>query len=444
MARWTKQAIREDVVQEEVEFLRLAFTDIHGHFKNVELPVTQLDKALENEVVFDGSSIQGFVSIEASDMALCPDLDSWTVMEEDDYTVGLLICDIHLPEGDQLFAGDPRGHLKEVVAGLEKEGFTDFNLGAEAEFFLFKLDESGRPTLQVNDEGKYFDMAPLDESESCRRAIVRQLEALDFHVEAAHHETTRGQHEINFRFDSVVQACDKLQIFKLIVKKTARDFGLHASFMPKPIYGIAGNGMHCNLSLMNEQGNAFYDPNSPVEGLSTTALHFMGGLLSHAKAITALANPIVNSYKRLVPGFEAPVYIAWSAKNRTPLIRIPASRGMGTRIELRSVDPSANPYLVMAAVIEAGLDGIHQELDPGEPTNQNLFKMTEDELQQHGIDKLPTNLNDAITALEADPVVNQALGDHISTAFIQMKREEFASYMQQVTDWEIANYFTEY
>lgn len=441
MSNWTKQAIINDAERQDVHFIRLAFTDMNGFFKNVEVPIYQLEKVLNNETMFDGSSIAGFAKIESSDMYLHPDLSTWTVFSNEYPTqsVAFLICNVHDAEG-RPFAGDPRGNLVQKMEGLKEYGFTDFNLGAEAEFYLFKRDENGQPTLEPNDRAFYFDMNPTDLGEACRRDIVMQLDELGFSVEAHHHECGLGQHEINFKFSSVVEACDRIQIFKWIVKTTAPKYGLHASFMPKPLFNDAGNGMHCNMSLMAEDSNAFYDEYSP-SALSDTAMHFMAGILEHSPAITAIANPIVNSYKRLVPGFEAPVYIAWSAQNRTPLIRIPASRGMGTRIELRSVDPAANPYLTMAVLLQSGLDGIQRQLDPGEPVDENIFKMTANDLKERGIKQLPTTLGEAIKALEADKEVKAALGEQIASHFIQEKRQEFYDYEMQVTSWEIDRYF---
>lgn len=441
MSAWTPSTIMNDAERQAVHFIRLAFTDMNGFFKNVEVPIYQLEKVLNNETMFDGSSISGFADIESSDMYLHPDLSTWTVFEGTDsqQNVAFLICNIHDADG-RPFAGDPRGRLVEKMNQLTDEGFTDFNLGAEAEFYLFKLDENGRPTLETNDQGFYFDMNPTDQGEACRRDIVMQLEALGYAIEAHHHECGLGQHEINFKFSSAVEACDRIQIFKWIVKTTAPKYGLHASFMPKPLFKDAGNGMHCNLSLMAEDHNAFCDDSTDL-GLSSTAMQFMAGILDHAPALTAIANPIVNSYKRLVPGFEAPVYIAWSAQNRTPLIRIPATRGMGSRIELRSVDPAANPYLTLTVLLQAGLDGIHRQLDPGPAVDENIFHMSPHELKHRQIEQLPATLGEAIKALEADDTVLAALGDHIASRFIQEKKAEFHDYEMQVTQWEIDRYF---
>ncbi len=444
MPTWTREAIFEDAQEKNVHFIRLAFSDVNGILKNVEIPVSQLDKALDNEMAFDGSSIDGFVRIEEADMKLHPDLNTWTVFPwgSDDRKVAILICDIYTTDGEP-FAGDPRGNLRRMVEKLDDLGFSAFNLGPEPEFFLFKLAEDGNPTTRVNDVGGYFDVAPVDLGENCRREIVLILEDLGFEVEASHHEVAIGQHEIDFKYTDVVDACDKIQLFKLIVKTVARKYNLHATFMPKPIYGINGSGMHCNMSLFKGSENVFFDADSETQ-LSETAMQFIAGVLEHAKAITAVANPIVNSYKRLVSGYEAPVNIAWSTRNRSPLIRIPSARGKSTRVELRSVDPAANPYLALAAILGAGLKGIEDEMVAPAPISRNVYKMTADELVNGGIDKLPSSLSRALDELEIDSVVQDALGAHITANFISSKRIECQEYLHQVTDWELNTYLEQY
>lgn len=379
----TGEEIKRIIEEENVRFLRLMFTDILGTIKNVEVPVSQIDKVLENKMMFDGSSIEGFVRIEESDMYLYPDLSTWMIFpwESAHGKVARLICDIYNPDGTP-FAGDPRGNLKRALKDMRDLGFTSFNLGPEPEFFLFKLDEDGGITTTLNDKGGYFDFAPTDLGENCRRDIVLELESLGFEVEASHHEVAPGQHEIDFKYADVVDACDNIQTFKLVVKTIARKHGLHATFMPKPLFGINGSGMHCNMSLFNDEGNVFYDKDGELE-LSETAYHFLGGLLKHARAYTAVCNPTVNSYKRLVPGYEAPVYVAWSGRNRSPLVRVPESRGLSTRLELRSVDPSANPYLAMAVLLQAGLDGIRNQITPPAAVDRNIYVMDEEEEKLH-------------------------------------------------------------
>lgn len=440
----TAEEIKHIAEEENVRFLRLMFTDIMGTIKNVEVPVSQLDKVLDNKMMFDGSSIEGFVRIEESDMYLYPDLSTWMIFPWESYhgKVARLICDIYNPDGTP-FAGDPRGNLKRALADMKELGFTSFNLGPEPEFFLFKLDENGEITTDLNDKGGYFDFAPTDLGENCRRDIVLELESLGFEVEASHHEVAPGQHEIDFKYADVVDACDNIQTFKLVVKTIARKHGLHATFMPKPLFGINGSGMHCNMSLFNEEGNVFYDESGEM-GLSQTAYHFLGGLLKHARAYTAVCNPTVNSYKRLVPGYEAPVYVAWSGRNRSPLIRVPESRGLSTRLELRSVDPSANPYLTMAVLLQAGLDGIRNELTPPPAVDRNIYVMNEEERQHAQIEDLPSTLHNAIKELRKDQVMIDALGRHIFANFVEAKRMEWAAFRQTVSEWEREQYLELY
>lgn len=449
MSTITAADVRREIQEKNVTFLRLMFTDILGTLKNVEIPATpeQVEKILSNKVMFDGSSIEGFVRINESDMYLYPDLNTWTVFPwgDENGSVGGLICDVYTAEG-QPFAGDPRGNLKKALKHMEALGFGSFNLGPEPEFFLFKMDEDGNPTLEVNDKGGYFDLAPTDLADNTRREIVNVLTKMGFEVEASHHECAVGQHEIDFKYDDVLSACDKIQIFKLVVKTIARKHGLYATFMAKPKYGIAGSGMHCNMSLFDQDGNnAFYNPEDPRGmGLSETAYQFLAGLINHAYAYTAVTNPTVNSYKRLVPGFEAPVYVAWAGRNRSPLVRVPASRGMGTRLELRSVDPMANPYLAMAVLLEVGLHGIENKLEAPAPVESNIYAMTEDERKAAGISDLPSTLHNAIKGLRKDEVVKAALGEHIYTNFVEAKKIEWASYATYVSQWEIDNYLDLY
>ncbi|MBS4750216.1 type I glutamate--ammonia ligase [Granulicatella sp. zg-ZJ] len=438
----TRDTVLKDVKEKDVRYLRLMFTDILGTIKNVEVPISQLEKVLANKMMFDGSSIEGFVRIEESDMYLYPDLSTWLVFPWDNGQgkIARLICDIYNPDGTP-FEGDPRANLKRVLSEMRELGFTDFNLGPEPEFFLFKLDEYGNPTMKLNDEGGYFDLAPTDLGENCRRDIVLQLEELGFDIEASHHEAAPGQHEIDWKYADALDACDNIQTFKLIVKTVARQHGLHATFMAKPVYGINGSGMHCNMSLFDENGNVFYDKDAP-DGLSDTAMHFIAGLLEHARGFTAICNPTVNSYKRLVPGYEAPVYVAWSGQNRSPLIRIPASRENSTRVELRSVDPMANPYLVLSVLIKSGLDGIVNKKMPPAAVNRNIYQMSAKDRLDNGILDLPGNLLEAIDEFEKDEVVKNALGKHIQQNFIAEKTLEFQSYRTQVTKWELERYLT--
>lgn len=439
MARYTKEDIFRLAKEENVKYIRLQFTDLLGVIKNVEIPVSQLTKALDNKMMFDGSSIEGFVRIEESDMYLYPDLDTWVIFPwtAEKGKVARLICDIYNADGTP-FEGDPRNNLKRVLKEMEALGFSDFNLGPEPEFFLFKVDEKGNPTLELNDNGGYFDLAPMDLGENCRRDIVLELEEMGFEIEASHHEVAPGQHEIDFKYANAIRSCDDIQTFKLVVKTIARKHGLHATFMPKPLYGVNGSGMHCNLSLFKNGENVFYDQNGDLQ-LSDDARHFIAGILKHAPAFTAVANPTVNSYKRLVPGYEAPCYVAWSAQNRSPLVRIPASRGISTRVEVRSVDPAANPYLVMATLLAAGLDGIKNKLTPPAAVDRNIYVMTKEEREEAGIVDLPATLAQALVTLQSNEVISNALGDHLLEHFIEAKEIEWDIFRTQVHQWERGN-----
>ncbi|HZG72271.1 MAG TPA: type I glutamate--ammonia ligase [Chondromyces sp.] len=444
MAKYTREDIIRLAKEENVKFIRLQFTDILGTIKNVEIPVSQLEKALDNKMMFDGSSIEGFVRIEESDMNLYPDLDTWVVFPwtAEKGKVARLICDIYNPDGTP-FAGDPRNNLKRVLKEMQELGFTNFNLGPEPEFFLFKLDANGEPTLELNDNGGYFDLAPTDLGENCRRDIVLELEEMGFEIEASHHEVAPGQHEIDFKYADVITACDNIQTFKLVVKTIARKHGLHATFMPKPLFGVSGSGMHCNMSLFKDGQNAFYDEKGELQ-LSETAYQFIAGTIKHAMGFTAITNPTVNSYKRLVPGYEAPCYVAWSAQNRSPLIRIPASRGLSTRVEVRSVDPAANPYLAMAVLLKAGLDGIKNKMEPSAPVDRNIYVMDKEEREAEGIIDLPSTLASALEYLKKDEIIQEALGEHILEHFIEAKEIEWDMFRTQVHPWEREQYISMY
>jgi glutamine synthetase len=442
MSKFTKEAILKNAKEENVKYVRLCFTDIHGVIKNVEVPASKLEEALDNEVMFDGSSIDGFVRIQEADMYLRPDYDSWLISSWEQTTYGkvaMLICDVYLPDGTP-FVGDPRGVLKRNVEKMKKLGFKAFNVGVEPEFFLFKLDEHGKPTLDFNDNGGYFDLAPVDGAEDCRRDIVLELEKIGFNMEASHHEVAPGQHEINFEYDNVVEGCDNLQIFKLVVKNVAKRHGLHATFMPKPISDINGSGMHTNCSLSDKDGkNAFYDPKGDI-GLSKVAHQWIAGIMKNARGFTAITNPTVNSYKRLVPGYEAPCYVSWSDANRSAMIRIPAKKGPATRTEIRSVDPSANPYLAMAAILASGLEGIEKELECADRVYINLYELSREEREAMGIENLPENLKDALKALKRNAVVLEALGEHVVEKFVEAKQKEWDDFRSSVTEWEIKKY----
>ncbi|BAP85479.1 glutamine synthetase [Paucilactobacillus hokkaidonensis JCM 18461] len=441
---YSDDEVRQLIKDENVRFLRLMFTDLFGTIKNVELPISQLDKLLQNKIMFDGSSIDGFVRIEESDMYLYPDMATWMVFPwgAEHGKVARVICDVYTADREP-FDGDPRNNLIRVLKDMKKAGFTDFNIGPEPEFFLFKMDENAKPTTKLNDQGSYFDMAPMDLGENCRRDIVLELEDMGFEIEAAHHEVAPGQHEIDFKYANALEAADNIQTFKLVVRTVARKYGLHATFMPKPLAGINGSGMHLNMSLFNKTGNTFFDEHGELE-LSDDAYHFLGGLLKHARSFTAICNPIVNSYKRLVPGFEAPVYVAWSGSNRSPLIRVPSSRGISTRLELRSVDPAANPYLAIAAVLEAGLDGIRNELTPEDSVDRNIYRMNESEREDNHITNLPDTLHNALKDLAKDQVIRDAMGKHLYKSFFEAKNLEYDAYRQQVSEWEREQYLELY
>lgn len=439
MSKYTKKDIIRLVDEEDVEFIRLQFTDMFGTLKNVAITRTQLQKALDNQCMFDGSSIEGFVRIEESDMYLHPDLDTFAIFpwRPQQGKVARIICDVYRMDGDP-FDGDPRHVLKRVVREAEQMGYT-LNVGPECEFFLFHTDDDGQPTTITHEKASYFDLGPIDLGENARRDMVLTLEDMGFEIEASHHEMAPAQHEIDFKYDEAMTTADNIMTFKLAVKTIAKRHGLFASFMPKPKYGTNGSGMHINMPLEKDGMNIFYDEKDEMQ-LSKEAYYFIGGIMKHMKGMTAITNPLVNSYKRLVPGYEAPIYIAWSATNRSPLIRIPASREESTRVELRCPDPAANPYLALAVCLAAGLDGIRNQIMPPPAVVKNVYEMRLDEKKAEGIEALPATLNEAIDELEKDEFILGVLGEHISHNYIQAKRAEWSAYTSQVTDWEIDQY----
>ena len=439
----TRDQILKHCKAERVRFLRLQFTDILGTNKNVEVPESQFGKALDGEIMFDGSSIEGFTRIEESDMLLRPDLSSFRLFpwESDRDRVARVICDVALPDGSD-FSGCPRTVLQRVTAEAAELGFSPM-LGTEAEFFLFERDPQGVPTTRTHDRAAYFDLAPIDRGEDCRRHIVNDLEAMGFEVEAAHHEVAPGQHEIDFKYDHAVMTADKIATFKLVVRKVGTDHNLHATFMPKPLDGCSGSGMHTHQSLFEGARNRFHDPHAELE-LSETALHYIGGLLCHARGMCAVTNPLVNSYKRLVPGYEAPTNIVWSERNRSPLVRVPERRGTGTRVELRMPDPACNPYLAFAIMIAAGLDGVRNRIDPGPPINRNIFKMSHREKRRLHIDELPSDLSEAVRWMKKDPLIRAALGDHVYDHFVEAKLAAWQEYNATVHPWEVDRYLARY
>ena len=439
-----KKQILELCKKQGVRFLRLTFTDIDGVIKNVEVPTSQFSKALDGQIMFDGSSIEGFTRIEESDMLLQPDPATFAVYPwPTPYgKVGRLVCDIYNTDGTP-FPGCPRMALKRVVARASKRGWT-MMAGPEAEFFLFHRGPDGRANHEVHDVGGYFDLTPVDLGEEARRDIVEVLEGMGFEVEAAHHEVAPGQHEIDFKYTDALSTADNIVTFRFVVKKVAKDHGLHATFMPKPIYGVNGSGMHTHQSLFDRKGNnIFYDPKGPYK-LSKVARGYIAGILEHARAFVAVTNPLVNSYKRLVPGHEAPINVAWSEKNRSPLVRVPDRRGLSTRCEVRVPDPACNPYLALAVMLASGLDGVERGLDCGEPVNRNIFEMSQREKRRLRIVQLPANLDEALGFFEKDPLMRETLGDHIFGHFIHNKRQEWAEYIKEIHAWELERYLDRY
>ena len=443
MPKYTREDILRIVQEEDVKFIRLQFTDILGTLKNVTITPGQLEKALDNQCMFDGSSIEGFVRIEESDMYLHPDIDTFAIFPwySQNGRIARLICDIYLPDGSP-FEGDPRYILRKEVKRASDLGFT-FNVGPECEFFLFNTDEFGHPTTVTHDTAGYFDLGPSDLGESCRRDICLNLEEMGFEIEASHHEVAFAQHEIDFKYSAALSAADNLLTFKLVVKNCAEANGLCATFMPKPITGRAGSGLHINMSLFRGDENAFFDSESPM-GLSGAGLSFIAGVMKHIRGICAVTNPLVNSYKRLVPGFEAPCYIAWTTGNRSALIRIPESRGTGTRVELRNPDPAGNPYLSFALLLAAGLDGIEHKLQPVDPVSVNVYGISEEERLSSGIGDLPADLNEAVSEMKADPFVQETLGSHVFRKYIEAKEREWKEYSSTVTEWESARYLSKF
>ena len=441
----TRDEIMHIIKEKNVNFFRLQFVDIFGFLKNIALPLSQIEKALDGKIMFDGSSIEGFVRINESDMYLKPDYDTFVVMpwrEKDGSNAARIICDVYKPDGTP-FIGCPRNNLKRVLAEAKKLGYT-MNVGTEAEFFLFRKDADGRATTITDDVTGYFDVEPDDSGIDCRRKIIKTLEAMGFEIEASHHEVAEGQHEINFKYADALTAADNTVTFKWVVRSIAAEFGLHATFMPKPVFGINGSGMHTNQSLFNLDGtNAFYDEKGPLE-LSPVAYKYIAGIMKNAKGFCAVTNPLVNSYKRLVAGYEAPVYVAWSASNRSVLVRIPASRGMGTRTEVRCPDPTCNPYLAFAMMLGAGLDGIKNDLPVPDAVNADIFEMTAAEKKEAGIASLPANLYEAVQELKASPIALDALGPHILAKYIEGKEKEWDSFRIAITDWEHNTYLSRY
>ncbi len=443
MPETTKKMILEKAEELKIRFVRLKFTDLMGIPKNIEVPIRDFKEALDGNIMFDGSSVQGFCRIEESDMYLQPDLDTFMVnpWEEEQY-VARIICDIVNPDKTP-FEGCARTNLKRVLAEIDKMGYSA-NFGPEMEFYIFERDEQNKPTTKTNDQASYFDLSPVDLGEELRRDMVITLEKLGFEVKTSHHEVGPGQHEIDFQYSDGITTADRIMVLKLTSKTIAMWHNLHVTFMPKPVYGIPGSGMHTNISLFKDGNNTFYDPESKY-GLSKEALYFIGGIMKHAKGLTAITNPLVNSYKRLTSGFEAPVYIAWSHRNRSPLIRIPTVRnGKAARVELRSPDPSCNPYLAFAVILTAGIDGIQKKIMPPDPINENMYAMDDAKLKKYGIECLPNNLKDALEEFKKDKLLHQGLNEHIMDNYLRAKYKEWELYSLQVYDWELEQYLANY
>ena len=439
MKHYTKEDIVRIVNEEDIEFIRLQFSDIFGQMKNVAVTRSQIDKVLDNRIMIDGSSIEGFTRIHESDQYLRPDLNTFAILpwQPAMHKTARLICDVYNPDGTP-FVGDPRYILKRTLRRAEELGYT-FNVGPEMEFFLFEADEKGLPTSRTADAAGYFDMAPIDHGGNVRREICLMLEEMGFEIEASHHEVAEGQHEIDFKYEEALTAADNILTFRMAVKTISQNYGLHATFMPKPVFGINGSGMHTNMSLFKDGKNVFADP-SDKRGLSKEAYSFIAGILAHIRGMAAITNPLVNSYKRLVPGYEAPCYLAWSASNRSALIRIPAARGNGTRVELRCPDPSANPYLNMAVCLAAGLDGIEKGMTPPDEITENIFAMDAATREAKGIKSLPGTLKEAVDCLKEDAVICTALGEHVLDQYVEGKEKEWDAYRTHVSKWEIDRY----
>jgi glutamine synthetase len=436
---YSDEQVLKAVQEKNIETIRLQFTDVQGIVKNVAIPANRLGKALQSGIAFDGSSIEGFARIQESDMILRPDASTFAILpwrSQDGANEARFICDVHHPNGKP-FEGDPRFVLKRQLELAKDMGYA-MNVGPELEFFLFEKQNGGSATVP-HDFGGYFDMGPVDLAEDVRREIIRALTEMDFTIEASHHEVARGQHEIDFVYDDALKNADKVVTFKYVTKSIALKEGLRATFMPKPIYGTAGTGMHVNISLFQGEENAFFDPDGAMN-ISDLARFFVGGLIEHANAITAVANPLINSYKRLVSGFEAPVYMSWSGPNRSSLIRVPAARGLSTRLEFRSPDPTCNPYLAFAVILAAGLDGIKRSIDPGKPVDLNVYDLSDAERKSLGIKTLPANLKEALDFLEEDKVIREALGEHVFENIMRLGMMEWEAYNTFVHPWEIERY----
>ncbi|MDE7299148.1 MAG: glutamine synthetase family protein [Lachnospiraceae bacterium] len=445
MRHYTKQDIIRRVEEEDVEFIRLQFTDMFGNFKNMAVTASQLEKVLSNQCVFNGSAIEGFLTMQEPDMVLYPDLDTFEIFpwRPQQGKVARFICDVCRPDGTP-FEGDSRYILKKVVQEAKQLGYL-FKAGPECEFFLFDLTQDGDATTLTKERGGFFDIGPVDAGENARREMVLTLEEMGFEVEASYHANAPAQHEIDFKYDDGLTTADNLMTFRMAVRTVARRHGLQATFMPKPRSGVDGSGMHLNLSLHDKNGANIFSDEAAQNGLSREGVYFIAGLLKHIDAITAITNPLVNSYKRLVPGYGAPVYVAWSAAaNRSALVRTGLKNGKVNRIELRSPDPSANPYLALAVCLAAGLDGIKNRQLPPVQVDGNIYAMTDAERAELGIRSLPEHLACALDALEKDELLRNVLGERLFGSYLAAKRAEWREYRTTVSEWEVSQYLNRF
>ena len=433
---YSKDDIIRMVEEEDVEFIRLQFTDTFGNLKNMAVTSNQLELVLDNRYTFDGAAINGFDTENVDELILVPDLDTFAIFpwRPQRGRVARFICDVMNPDGSP-FMADSRFILSQVAKEAKEMGYT-FNVSPESEFFLFDTDENGEPTTHTNEKGGFFDISPLDLGENARRDIVQSLSEMGFEMESSYHSNEKAQHCIDFKFDDCVQSADNYMTFKLAVRTVAKRHGLHATFMPKPNFGMKGSALFYNMFLCKNGVNVFSDPDEEY-GLSKEAYYFMGGIMKHIKGMTLINNPIINSYKRLVPGYNAPVNISWSRKNRTPLMRITSSGAIGPRIVLRSPDGASNPYLVMAACLACGLEGIKNKIEP--PVSQD--DISQDEIAK--LDFLPRTLMEAIREFEKDTFLQNVLGKSVSELFIARKSDEWSEFCQQVTTWEVEKYLNQ-
>lgn len=443
MNKYSKEDVMRLVEEEGVEFIRLQFTDVFGVLKNLAITPQHLERALNNRVMFDGSAIEGFVGIEESDLYLHPDPSTFTIFpwRPKSGKVARLLCSIHYPDG-RAFEADPRQILKRVLKDSAQMGYR-FLVGPECEFFLFHLDDNGLPTTLTHEKAGYFDVAPSDLGEDTRRDIILTMEQMGYDIEASHHEFAPAQHEIDLHYADPLSCADTIMTFRLAARTLAKHHGLYATFMPKPLDGAHGSGMHVHISLMKDGMNIMEDPEDP-KGLSKEAYWFIGGVMAHMKAMTAIFNPIVNSYKRLMSGYEAPRDIAWSEVNRSILLRVPAVRGFNTRVELRSPDGAANPYLTLALVLAAGMDGVKNHIAPPDSVNENIASFSAQEKADRGIESLPENLQEALECFRTDPLIREVLGEHLMEKFITKKQEEWNEYALKVSQWEIDTYLSRF